>query len=90
MSAREAAALGARPDRRYFVLRLHAGRLRTAGVHVEPSPAEGGPGHATLANLTVHAYRDNKNTIRELAEKIASSLVECVDGPFGPFGPEQE
>jgi hypothetical protein len=90
ISAPEAAARGARPGRRYFVLRMRVGRLRTAGVQVEPSPAEGGPGHATLANLTASAYRDRRDAIREVAEQIATSLIESVDGPFGPFGEAPE
>ena len=81
----EAAAINARSGRRYFLFRLNVGRLREAGVIVEPSADEGGTGHASLVNLNACRYDEDKNAVRELARTIAEELVECVEGPFGPF-----
>ena len=83
-TAAEAAAAGASPGKQYYVIGLHVGRLRTAGVIVEPSADEAGVGHASLANLNSDAYEREKNAVRSLAEMIAASLVESVDGPFAP------
>lgn len=77
--------MGTKPNHRYFMLGCRVSRLRQAGVVVEPSPEDGGPGHASLVNMNTSAYQQNKNAVRELAEKIASDLIERVEGPFGPF-----
>ena len=84
-TADQAASAGARRGRRYFIVHIHVGQLREAGVVVEPSPEDGGPGHASLVNMNTSAYQQNKNAVRELAEKIANALIERVEGPFGPF-----
>ena len=84
-TAEQAAANGARSGRRYFVFCLRVDPLREASVVVEPSPEQGGPGHASFVNMNTSAYQQNKNAVRELAEKIASDLIERVAGPLGPF-----
>ena len=84
-TAKQAAATGAMPGRRYFVVSLRVAQLRQAGIVVEPSPEDGGPGHASLVNVNASAYAENSNSVRGLAEKIASDLIERVEGPFGPF-----
>lgn len=84
-SAAETATIGAQPGRRYFVLALRAGELRRVGVSIVPSPGEGGVGHVSLSNLNAIQYRENKDAMRNLAERIACEIVDRVDGPFGPF-----
>ncbi len=84
-TAEQSAAVRAKPGERYFIFRLRVARLREAGIVVEPTPLDGGPGHASLVNINTSAYQQNKNSVRELAEKIAGNLIERVDGPFGPF-----
>ncbi|MBI1827540.1 MAG: hypothetical protein HY287_09590 [Planctomycetes bacterium] len=81
----EVAARNAKPGRRYYVLGLRVALLRAIGITVEPSPLEGGPGHANLVNLSSDAYRRDKDGITQLAKIIAERLTICVDGPFGPF-----
>lgn len=81
----QAAGNNARPASRYFLFKLNVGRLREAGVIVEPSTDEGGAGHASLVNLNARRYAEDKNAVQELARTIAEELVECVEGPFGPF-----
>lgn len=81
----QAAGINARPGRRYFIFKLNVGVLREAGVIVEPSTDEGGAGHASLVNLNPRRYAEDKNAVQELARTIAEELVECVEGPFGPF-----
>ena len=82
---KEAARIAPRRGHRYYVLVLNAGRLREAGVEVHPSPEDGEPGHASLINLSAEHYRSNKDAVRALAETIRTSLIEQVEGPFGPF-----
>ncbi len=84
-SPREVARIAPRPGHHYYVLVLNAGRLREAGVELHPSPEDGGPGHASLINLSAEHYRSNKDAVRALAETIRTSLIEQVKGPFGPF-----
>jgi hypothetical protein len=89
LTAEQMAEKFARPDRCYYVLSLNVGRLRQAGVEVEPSVQEGGLGHASMVTLNYPDYQHDtiqKNRLRELAERIAAELVESVEGPFGPFG----
>jgi len=81
----EVAETGAKPGRRYFILCLRVRPLREAGVVVEPSPEDGGPGHASFVNMNASTYQQDRDSMRELAEKIAGDLVERVEGPFGPF-----
>lgn len=85
ITARDTAATNARPDRRYYILVLAASRLRAAGVEVRPTPEEGGPGHASLVNINFDDYECDKDRIRELLNTIAETLIERVEGPFGPF-----
>jgi len=75
----------ARAGNRYYVLELLAGKLRKNGIVIEPTPTEGGPGHASLTNLNATNYKCNKDWVRALAELIANELVERVHGPFGPY-----
>lgn len=84
LTAGETAARHARLNR-YYVLALNVGRLRQIGVEVEPSPYEGGIGHASIVTLNYPAYKNDKNRLREFAEHIATKLVEHVEGPFGPY-----
>lgn len=84
-SPHEAAAFNARPGHRYYILALSAGCLRAMGVEVEPSPEDGGPGHASLVNLSASAYRADKDGVRELASRLAAEAIQAVQGPLGPF-----
>jgi hypothetical protein len=84
-SPKEVAAMYAKPGRTYFVVGLSVRRLRAEGLRVEPSPAEGGPGHASLVDLTASEYEQHKDRVRYYAEVIVSKLLESVAGPFDPF-----
>jgi hypothetical protein len=83
-STAQVAAIQARSEGRYYVIALLAGKLRLAGVTLEPTPIYG-LGHASLVNLNTEHYATRKNAVRELANLIAAELVESVEGPFGPF-----
>jgi hypothetical protein len=82
MSAETAAIQHARPGRRSFVIELRAGDLRKIGVTVAPSADEGGPGHASLTNLSHSTYQSGKNEIETLARLIAQTLIRAVTGPY--------
>ncbi|TWT44731.1 hypothetical protein RAS1_11470 [Phycisphaerae bacterium RAS1] len=87
-SAEQVARWRPQPNRRYWVLALRVGALREIGVEVVATPSEGGVGHASLTTLNAQAYHgEEKDRIHELAEFIASTLVDSVQGPFGPFEP---
>lgn len=84
-SPEQAALQHARQDRRYYVVAMRVGDLRRIGVEVAATSAADEPGHASLTTLSTATYREEKNRIRGLAQRIATELVDTVHGPFGPI-----
>lgn len=72
----------AKPGLPFYVFAMRADDLRRAGVIVDPSPRPGDPGHASLSNITIDLYEEDKNRIRELASLLAAEAVCEVLGPF--------
>lgn len=76
----EQAASG-RSGKSYYVVLLKAGELRELGCVVVPTP-DVGTGHASITNMSSNSYAENKNDVRNMAERIAAAFASHVEGPF--------
>lgn len=78
----EVAKLGKNP-KGYYIARLNAGRLMSAGFQIRPDPRPEDPGHCLLVDLKYDASRKSPAS-SQLKFDLAKKFCEGVDGPFLP------